>query len=335
LLASANIFQERNMRLVLLIFSGLLAALPAAGQTILGVLGGTGVGGDDAGAVVSIHPVTGAATVLGTPIAGESLTGVARLNDGRIVASTATFGGNSRLIEIDPATGALIQNIGDFNDGQMLLTLHDLTVDPDTGVLYGISIGVDDRPAGRRPGSRRGGATAVTGSGGPGDEDAIFVIDPATALCTFVGTAVTDGGFVAIAFSADGMDGVPTNVASLHAIDASNGSAGPATPIVGSDNQGALGMALLEEGPNPQFLISACCSGSAGNDIYRLDATGAATLLGSAGGTRRVHDMVVIPGVGPGPGVIIVEVPVLGRNGIVALALLLTIAGSALLFWRR
>ena len=77
------------MRLAVLICSGLLAALPAAGQTILGVLGGSAVGTDDAGAVVTIDPTTGAATVLGTPIAGESLTGVARLNDGRVLASTA------------------------------------------------------------------------------------------------------------------------------------------------------------------------------------------------------------------------------------------------------
>lgn len=323
------------MRLALLICSGLLAALPAAGQTIIGVLGGSALGTDDAGAVATIDPNSGAATVLGTPIAGESLTGVARLNDGRIVASTATFEGNSRLIEIDPATGALIQTIGDFGDGKVLLTMHDLTVDPATGILYGISIGELDRPAGRGHGGRPGGGV-VTGSGGPGDQNAIFEIDPANANCTFVGTPPNPDTFMAVAAGGGQLWGMGGGDATLYRLDPADGSEEATTAVTGTDGEGALGIGLLTGGPNPQFVFSACCTDGIGNAIFTVDGiTGVATLLGPAGGNRRVHDLAVIPGVGPGPGTIIVDVPVLDARGIVALALLLAIAGSALLFWRR
>jgi hypothetical protein len=329
------------MRLAVLICGGLLAALPAAGQTILGVLGGTAVTADDAGAVVSIDLDTGVATVLGTPIAGESLTGVARLNDGRIVAATATFEGNSRLIEVDPATGALIQTIGDFTDGKLLLTMHDLTVDPATGILYGISIGGDSRPAGRGTGGgagsgagRRGGA--VTGSGGPADQNAVFEVDPANASCTYVGTPSNPTTFMAVGAAAGQLWGMGGGDATFYRLDPADASPVGTTAVSGTDGEGALGVGHLTDGANPEFVISACCENGIGNDIFRVDGnTGVATLLGSAGGSRRVHDLVAIPGAGPGPGTIIVEVPVLGSRGVVALAMLLAVAGSALLFWRR
>jgi hypothetical protein len=328
----SKVIKERNMRLAALLCGGLLAALPASGQTILAVLGGNAVGTDDAGAVVTIDPNTGVATVLGTPIAGESLTGVARLNDGRIVASTATFEGNSRLIEVDPATGALIQTIGDFTDGKLLLTMHDLTVDPDTGTLYGISIGETDRPSGRREGGRGG---AVTGGGGPVDENAIFTIDPATAQCTFIGTPITPTTFTPLAAAGGQLWGLPASEPNIYRLNSSNAAQLGSTAVTGTNGDGGMGLGLLAAGVNPQFIFAACCENGIGNEIFRIDGnSGVATLLGSAGGNRRVHDLVVIPGVGPGPGVL-VEVPVLGSKGILVLAMLLAVAGSALLFWRR
>lgn len=280
-------------------------ASPLAGQTILGVLGGSGVNSQDAGAVVRIDPTTGAATVLGTPIPGESLTGVALLNDGRVVASTATFAGPSRLIEIDPETGALIAEIGAFVANGNPIVLHDLTADPQTGSLYGIAVG------------------SSRGSGGPTDSNALFEIDPTTGQGTFIGTpGGTLGGFLAIAFLNGSIRAVPTEAPVIYTIDPDTGA--NVGSVTGSGD-GALGLAVLSSGDD-QLISSGCCAGGAsiGNQILQLDAaTGTPTPIGPAGGTRRVHDLVVLP-----EQIVAVEVPLLDTRGLAAMVLLVLAIGA-------
>ena len=58
--------------------------------------------------------------------------------------------------------------------------------------------------------------------------------------------------------------------------------------------------------------------------------TGAATLIGSAGGNRRVHDFVIAGGLQP-----IVEIPTLGGRGLLLLATALLAGGYVLLGRRR
>ena len=332
-----------SRQLVLFFCLATLLAMPAAGQNILGVLGGTAVGADDAGAVVRIDPDTGAATVLGIPIPGESLTGVAVTGSGRVLASTATFTGGSRLIEIDPETGALVATIGDFLVGSDPLVVHDLTFDPAAGKLYGLSIGASRAAIrsgagdGQGTGGGRGrggarfagsGSSVAIAGGSPTDVNAVFEIDPATAACTYLGTPTgAPTGFLASAFLNGSLWAKAADSPTLFEIDPATGAI--VNPVGGS-GEGALGFGVLDAG-TAQFVMSGCCENSTGNEIFRVDgATGNATLIGNAGGSRRVHDLVVLPTRAP-----VVDVPTLAAKGTVALALLLAVAGAALLFWRR
>ena len=191
-----------------------LSTLPAVAQTrLLGVLGGNAVQSADAGAVVEIDPATGLASPLATPIPGESLTGIAALPDGRVFVSTADISGSPRLLEIDPQTGDLLNIVGVFTDGTAPVVLHDLAGDPTTGMLYGASVGADLTAKGGSP----EGSTSV---------NAIFTIDPATAVATFVGTpSPLTGGFLAIAFANDGtLWGKVSNAPELYRIDKGSGA---------------------------------------------------------------------------------------------------------------
>lgn len=304
-----------NTMIATFLAAAFFVAPPLAAQTILGVLGGTAVNAQDAGAVVRIDPTTGAATVVGTPIPGESLTGVAVLNTGRVLASTATFAGPSRLIEIDPDTGALIAEIGPFVEVQSgsSVVLHDMTVDPQTGSLYGIAVG------GNRGGQGDGGG--ATRGATPQDQNALFQIDPATGECTYIGTpAATSGGFLAIAALNGAIRAVPADAPVIYSIDPATGAVINTTP---SSGEGALGLAVLSIA-DAQLISSGCCENSTGNEIYQLDdLTGAPTLIGTAGGSRRVHDMVVLPAP-----IVAVEVPVLDARGLMAMTLLLLAIGA-------
>jgi hypothetical protein len=306
-----------------------LALLPAAlpAQTLIGVLGGTGVASADAGAVVSIDPMTGAATALGIPIPGESLTGVAQLADGRVVASTAGFVGDSSLIEINPETGALVATIGPVLNGQDNIVIHDLAVDS-AGNLYGVSIGVGTR----RNGDQRGQGHAGSLQGpGPLDENALFTIDTTDGTTVYVGTIVNPtGGFVALAFGADGtLYGKPLNSPDLYTIDTATASI--LTTVAVNPSLGALGLGSLANG---DLVMIECCAANnvlgpppIGNEVFSIDpATGNAVSIGLSGSDRRVHDVTIV-GV-PTP---TVEVPTLGSVGLWLLIGLVGLVGAFLL----
>ena len=80
-----------------------------------------------------------AAHLSAKPVANVGLPGLAFHPDGRLFASTVTSGNPSSLIQINPDTGALIATIGQINDNGTPLSIGDLSFQPGTGVLYGIT----------------------------------------------------------------------------------------------------------------------------------------------------------------------------------------------------
>ena len=101
--------------------------------------GSNGNGALNRGALVRINQTNGSGTVVGTPVAGVGLPGLAFHPDGRLFGSTVTSGNPSSLIQINPDTGALIATIGTINDNGTPLSIGDLSFQPGTGVLYGIT----------------------------------------------------------------------------------------------------------------------------------------------------------------------------------------------------
>jgi hypothetical protein len=101
----------------------------------------------------------------------------------RLYGATAS-GAAGRLFEIDPATGAMIQDIGPLNDsGGTNYPITGLAFHPQSGVLYGST---GNNPA----------ATAAL----------LVTIDPATALVTVIGTFNT---------GEENGDGVPATMADI------------------------------------------------------------------------------------------------------------------------
>src|SRR5207248_9008498 len=121
----------------------------------------------------------GQGTLVGTPVAGTGLTGLAFHPDGRLFATTVTSGSPSSLIQVNPDTGALIANIGVINDKGTPLSIGDLSFQPGTGVLYGIT-------------------SNAFSSGG-----LLYTINLTTAAATFIGdTGLGVGG--GLGFAPDG-----------------------------------------------------------------------------------------------------------------------------------
>src|SRR5206468_5951352 len=132
------------------------------------------------GALVTINQTNGTGTIVGTPVSGVSLTGIAFHPDGRLFASTiAGFGTTSTLIQVNPDTGGLIATIGPITDNGTPISIGDLSFQPGTGVLYGI------RSAAFTPGS------------------VLYTINLSTAAATLIGDAQSGAGG-SIAFAPNG-----------------------------------------------------------------------------------------------------------------------------------
>jgi hypothetical protein len=131
----------RGLAYILCLFSLLFFLSSfAEAQALYGAANGLSQGMGPS-SLYSIDPDTGAATLIG-PIGFNNVTGMAFLNDGRLVASAngdALFGAETAiLIEIDPTTGAgtLIGIIDDDISGNCG-RIPDLTYDTTTDTLYG------------------------------------------------------------------------------------------------------------------------------------------------------------------------------------------------------
>jgi len=276
----------------------LLPATLWAQETVLAVSGGVAVGSQDAGAVFVVNPVDGSMNVLDVPLPGVSLTGIASSSDNRVFASTS----DGRLIEVDPITGGLIGEIGTMSTGQLNVVLHDMAMQPGSDVLFGM-------------------VAFIVPADGKGVENTLVTIDTNTAMVNVVGQP-NIGEFAPIAFTSDGTLWAvellqEEGLGNLFTLDPATGAISNqtgTTPAVG-----ALGLGALA---SDQLLMTECCVDAVGNDVYSLNGpTGAATLLGPAGGNRRIHDFTSVVVTQGEP------VPALGWKGLLVLmAGLLTIA---------
>jgi hypothetical protein len=142
----------------------LVASRAALAGPIL--FGGNGRIGTNPGALVRVDDSTGAGSLVGTPVSGWGVSGLAFSSSGVLYgASTA---GTSTLIVIDPSTGALVTSVG-----PTLLQISDLAWDPIGNALYGNSA--------------------------PGF---LYTINTSTAVATLVGDTGTRSG--GLAFAPDG-----------------------------------------------------------------------------------------------------------------------------------
>ena len=137
--------------LIVLISFIALMGLPAslqAQETLLGVHGGPNQSGTP-GSVSIVNQSNANTMLLGSPTPGIGLTGVATHGDGRVFASTGwnfqNAGNGPRLIEINPATGARIADIGRLQtaSGDDCF-VGDLSFQPGTNTLFGLLADQED-----------------------------------------------------------------------------------------------------------------------------------------------------------------------------------------------
>jgi hypothetical protein len=252
----------------------LLLTAGAAGADPLVLYGGNGNDGNG-GALVTINPTTGAGTLVGTPVPGRGLSGLAFLSNTELFGSTVSgFNGSSTLIRINPDTGALIGTAVPITAGGVAISIGDLAVQPGTGVLFGLRSNEDPFKLGGR----------------------LYTIDPTTGVATLVGStgAVVGGG---IAFAPNG---------TLYQTTLLNG-----TPVLNTLNP-ATG-AVLTSVPDSFFFEGLGVSpdgtifGTDGGDtIFTINpTTGAPTFVGNTG-TGHASDLdfrpaVVLPPAVPEP----------------------------------
>ena len=113
-----------------------------AQETLLGVHGGQNQSGTP-GSVSTVNQSNANTMIIGAPSPGVGLSGVATNSNGRVFASTGYNAQNPgvgpRLIEIDPATGALLDDVGRMQvaTGEDCFA-GDLSFQPGTDVLYAL-----------------------------------------------------------------------------------------------------------------------------------------------------------------------------------------------------
>ncbi|MGD8929883.1 MAG: hypothetical protein PVI22_12990 [Lysobacterales bacterium] len=165
----------RSMTVLMLL---LLSAAPVQAQeTMLGVHGGSNQSGTP-GRISTVNQNNANTIIIGAPAAGVGLTGVATDSTGRVFATTGYNQSNPengpRLLEINPATGALISDIGRLSTaGGLNCYVGDLSFQPGTDVLYGVLANQGDDDCGWEEESSPGGA--------------LLTIDTSTAEVTLIG----------------------------------------------------------------------------------------------------------------------------------------------------
>src|SRR6185437_10904147 len=101
------------------------------------------------GWLVTIDQSTGAVSPIGHPDGVARLSGIVFAESDLLYGSTLGGGGfpdfppqpnTSHLIQINPASGALVSDIGQITDGigGPVIAIADLAIQPGTGLLYGI-----------------------------------------------------------------------------------------------------------------------------------------------------------------------------------------------------
>jgi DNA-binding beta-propeller fold protein YncE len=272
-----------NRRTVVFMVAVALAFSPVSAQSLFGVNGGSGGGFSSPGAFVRIDPLTGAATVLGTPMPGLGLTGVAVDPQGRIFASTGTTDGATngpRLIRIDPATGALLADVGRLQTaGGDDCYIGDLSFQPGTGALFGILGNQGPSP---RCGIPEGGVGGY-----------LLTINTSTARVTVVGRDASLGnsnGGLAFGATSGTLFFTPcwSNPGAILTLNPATAAIAATVPL---QDAGTCYMGLAFR-PSDGKLWASYDYENEDNNIYTLDpATGARQLVGSPG-DYLVHDVV-------------------------------------------
>ena len=277
----------------------------AMAQVLLGVSTGSGQTSANPGAIFSIDPATGLGTLLGTPFNGVGLSGIAMTSDGRVYVSTsASFDGASHLLEVDPVTGNMINDVGQILDvAGNSCGVGDLSVDPTSGILYGMA--TNHGLIGTRCG--------VGGSTG----GYLLSINPNTAVYTLLGTDPAVGGrqggiafsrlgtlYFSEAWSPDG---------DLHTLSTLDGTITGTTTLIPTQTWGYHGL-----GVDPVTgMLYATLGDSNASDLYSIDPnTGNVTTIGPISSIGdRIHDVVYYALEPPVP------VPTISTWGIIALML--------------
>jgi len=222
-------------------------------------------------------------TILGTPYGGDGITGVAADSVGRVFAVTSvTADDTSHLIEINPTTGALINDIGSMLDSSGNgCGVGDLSFQPGTDVLFGLA------------GNQSDVGTNRCGLPGGGTGGYLMTINTSTGQYTIIGRDATfgndNGG---IAFAPDGtlyFTPAWTSLGTIYTLNPAD--AGVLTSQALSGGEGYMGLAVR---PSDGTIFGSYRYNPDDPNIYTIDpATGAETLVGSPGAIL-VHDLAFV-----------------------------------------
>jgi DNA-binding beta-propeller fold protein YncE len=288
-----------------------------AQETLLGVHGGPEVSSTP-GAISVIDQSNASYQIIANPVSGIGLTGIATDSNGRIFAASASrdFAQDGpHLIEINPATGGLLNDIGRLttalgND----CYIGDLSFQPNTNTLFAVAGNQGDTPRCDQESSPGG---------------LLVTINTSTAEVTVVGRDETlgnsNGG---IAFAGDGtLFFTPCWSTSgvLLTIDPATADILTSTPIA----DGSCYMGLAVRPSDGTLFGSYDYINSPSSVLVTLDPqTGAKTLVGQMD-TEIVHDLTFTDGLG----VQTTGVPALSWQASLGLAALLLLMTS--LVFRR
>ena len=256
--------------------AGLLVIWSDAAFTAPILLGGIGFGSSqNRGRVAAVDESTGAGVLL--PAAGvgpnAGLTGVAFSQSGALYGSAVTnpvFAdptlGSPTLVQLNPVTGGVILSVPITFAGNGLEVV-DLAVQPGTGQVYGASFT----------------------SSSPGTS--LYTIDRNTGAATLVGA--TDVIGVTLAFARDGTLFMTSATfgpngqtgSFLHTVNPDTGAVVTTVDIAETPSGNLLHVGGLAVRPTDNALFASAREANTltRGDIYRLTATGAATLVGSTG----------------------------------------------------
>jgi hypothetical protein len=241
------------------------------------------------GWLVTIDQATGAVIAVGHPAGVARLSGIVFAGSGILYGSTLGGGGfpdvppppnSSRLVQIDPDTGALISDIGPIiaGAGGPGISIADLAIQPGTGRLFGI----ESREA-------AGGLGAPFGN--------LYTIDRSSAVATLVGTTGLEND--SLAFAPDGTLYVTSAAVNPldpfgPLIDVQVATLNPATAQVLTSVPTSLFYAALAFDARTGVLVGGTGSGNTllSGDIFTIDAaTGAQLAHLSTTGLDFVGDL--------------------------------------------
>lgn len=258
--------------------------------------------GSGEGSLYIVNPDTGAMELIG-PTGFDGVTGLAFLDDGRLLASARQGQDRSILLEINSQTGqgTLIGVIGDRNFPGQCGRVSDLTYDSPSKTLYGTGNSCNDPRV-------------------------LLEIDPLTAQPTVIGAIGFSGGGFALAIREDGTLFGSTTLGSDVSIFTINRDTGLGSLVGEMDTSGIITGGVVVNGlafhPLSQELFASSVNEGVGNtSSFLLTIDESVPDFSVVGQTLDCFDGIVFAIV-PAP------IPALSTWGIIALVLVIAIAGA-------